>query len=87
LLDLPITTANPCPSAKPYNLALHTALDSKDSPVAGKPKKAGGKAAIVQSNTAHWYIGTRSQIVQSYPLFRRSILAIDRRSLRKRKIQ
>jgi hypothetical protein len=83
LLDLPITTENPCPSAKPCNLALHEALDSKVSPVAGKSKKPGGRAATARSNVARWCVGTRKRIAWSYPLFRRSIFAMDRRSLRK----
>src|SRR5271163_4704220 len=84
LLDLLITMANPCLSAKPCNLALHEILDSKVSPVARKSKKLDSKAATARPNAACWHVRTRKRIAGSYPLFRRSIFAMDRRSLRKR---
>jgi hypothetical protein len=75
----------PLPKRKTLQSGLTQSFGFEGFPVAGKPKKLGGKAATARPNVARWCVGTRKRIAWSYPLFWRSIFAMDRRSLRKRK--
>jgi hypothetical protein len=65
LLDLPTTTAKPCPSENPYKRALHAAVDSKISSVVRSPRKAGGKPAATVAHVQQHIItqGRECQVV------------------------